>query len=85
MVQIQLNTIPIDGKLADQISATVLNQAAEAYATELRTLFGGMVCNLHPRINQQIIITADRSRKMIIEKANFCCDRFEDSIKFEPR
>ncbi|MEP7265053.1 MAG: hypothetical protein ABI772_11175 [Bacteroidota bacterium] len=85
MVQIRLNTIPLDGKLSDQISATVLNQAGEAYALELKGLMVGKSCNLHPRRNQEIIITVDRVRKMIVEKANFCCDRFEDSIKFQPR
>jgi hypothetical protein len=83
MINIRIQTIPIDGTLAEQISATKLNQAAEEYAAEVQAQVTGKMCSLHPKFTQDIIITAVRGRRMLVEKVNFCCNNFEDSIKFE--
>jgi hypothetical protein len=83
MINIRIQTLPIDGTLVEQISATKLNKAAEDYAMEVQAQIAGKVCSSHPRFSQDIIITAVRGRKMTIEKVNFCCNNFEESIKFE--
>jgi hypothetical protein len=81
MINIRIQTIPIDGTLADQISATNLNKAAEDYAVEIKAQFSNRICTSHPRFTQDIIVSAVKGRKMTIEKVNFCCVDFEDSIK----
>ena len=85
MVKLLLKEIRIEGPLSEQISATVLNDAAERYANELKLYLKGKICDSHPRMNQEIIVSADRTRKLIVEKENFCCEKFSESIRFEPK
>jgi hypothetical protein len=85
MVKLTLKEIRIDGPLTDQISATVLNDAAGRYAKEMNLYLKGKVCDQHPKMNQEIVVTADRASKLIVQKENFCCEKFSDSIRFEPK
>ena len=80
MIKITLHSLPLDGSLANQIDNTKHNQDAEAYVKSLEMFLKGKTCNLHPRMNQEVIVSLDHAKKMNVAKNNFCCDRFNDSI-----
>jgi hypothetical protein len=80
MIKIILNSLPLDGSLASQLSNTKLNDAAESYVKSLQSFTKGKVCSLHPRMNQEITVSAELTRKFTVVKNQFCCDRFSDSI-----
>lgn len=80
MIKVTLNTLSLDGPLASQISNSKLNEAAEAYVKSLEVFLRGKTCSSHPRMNQEITVTAEVSRKMSVVKNDFCCDGFSESV-----
>ena len=72
--------LPLDGSLASQISNSLRNEAAETYVKSLEVFLRGKVCSLHPRLNQEIVVTTELSRKPSVTKNDFCCDRFMESV-----
>jgi hypothetical protein len=80
MIKITLNTLPLDGSLASQINNSKRNDSAEAYVKVLEVFLRGRVCSLHPRMNQEIIVTTELSKNLSVVKNGFCCDRFSESV-----
>lgn len=70
------------GDFASQMYAEVSNEAAEVFATDLRSSdLPQQACPQHPTHTSTIVIKATGNDQMVkVEKRNFCCREFEKQI-----
>ena len=80
MIKVILNSLPLDGNLASQITNTKFNQSIESYAKAVELLLKGKVCSQHPKLNQEVVVSFDQMKKFAVAKNDFCCDRFFNSV-----
>jgi hypothetical protein len=61
----------------------IVNATAESFASALRDRVKEMKCNVHPFSNPTIKIIAGDNPTIKIERLNFCCEEFKNSIRME--
>jgi hypothetical protein len=65
----------------DHTIVRIVNAAAYRIAGKLSEKLRHVKCVEHPNDNQTITIIADRNEVVLIDKTNFCCQSFKDSIQ----
>lgn len=65
----------------DRIKLIGINAAGKAYADVMRTQHGNKKCEMHPEQTSNITIHADMKKHFTLEKNEFCCEEFKNSLK----
>jgi hypothetical protein len=82
---IKVTFMPLAEHTHDHVSnliAKTINSLALPYAEKIRREFMNAKCPDHSSSYGEILVTGNKStKKLVVEKGNFCCQRFKDLVK----
>lgn len=81
MITVEVVKLPLTNTFEDSIFQAA-NIASEQFAENVRENVKGAKCINHPEANQLITIRAGQGKLFSVEKTQFCCKDFADSIRF---